>query len=426
MTRPDDDLFDPRIADWLESDPDRAPRQVTETVLAAFPSIPQRRASRAPWRSPTMTRFAPLAAGVAAVAVLLVGGLLLLGPRSAPGVVGSPTGPSPSPSSSPSPSPSTVSGLPDYTGLQGWLVFEHFGQAPDGSTTTMDYDRRQVWLVHADGTGLHELAPGAPADGKASPDISPDGTRVIFNSWTPKRQVWEADLAGGAPRLVSTDCDGVEGSCWAEDPAYSPDGGRIAYVLTTKGKSSTIAIRDLASGRVTTLAGTSVPTSVGWDAQPDWSPDGTRIVYHRNTQGPSDPKPTAGVVEIVNADGTGLRQLTPAGRNAFDADWSPDGTTIVYADSGFRETEGVAGAPQDIYTIRPDGSGDRLLAASANSSGEAPSWTPDGKHILYWGFRTPNLMDPDGSNAGPINAKALDYFGDTLGYGYSWHLQPNP
>ena len=39
-----DPAFDPRIADWLEADPDRAPREVLDTVLAALPSIPQRRA----------------------------------------------------------------------------------------------------------------------------------------------------------------------------------------------------------------------------------------------------------------------------------------------------------------------------------------------------------------------------------------------
>ena len=39
--------FDQRIADWLEDDPNLAPSQVLETVLAAYPSIPQRRTVRA-------------------------------------------------------------------------------------------------------------------------------------------------------------------------------------------------------------------------------------------------------------------------------------------------------------------------------------------------------------------------------------------
>jgi hypothetical protein len=67
--------FDPRVADWLENDPDNAPRQVLETVLAAVPSIPQRRAVRLPRRPLMMDRFAYLAAAaaMAVIAVLAVG-----------------------------------------------------------------------------------------------------------------------------------------------------------------------------------------------------------------------------------------------------------------------------------------------------------------------------------------------------------------
>jgi hypothetical protein len=69
--------FDPRIADWLESGPDDAPDLVLETILAAFPSIPQRRAMRAPWRSFTMNRLALIGA-TAVIAIAVIGGLALL------------------------------------------------------------------------------------------------------------------------------------------------------------------------------------------------------------------------------------------------------------------------------------------------------------------------------------------------------------
>ena len=69
--------FDPRIADWLESDPDNAPAAVLDTVLAAFPSIPQRHASRVPWRFSAMNRFAQLGT-VAAIAIVLVGAVVLV------------------------------------------------------------------------------------------------------------------------------------------------------------------------------------------------------------------------------------------------------------------------------------------------------------------------------------------------------------
>lgn len=104
--------FDPRIAEWLEHDPDHAPGEVLRTVLAAYPSIPQRRASRAPWRLPPMHRFALLGAAAVTVAVVGAGGLLLASRASGPAAVGTP---SVSPSAAPSTSPSASPGSPAQT-----------------------------------------------------------------------------------------------------------------------------------------------------------------------------------------------------------------------------------------------------------------------------------------------------------------------
>ena len=100
----------------------------------------------------------------------------------------------------------------------------HFGKAPDGSTPAGVDTHASIWLVHADGTGLHEMAPGVPADGKVNADISPDGRTVAFNAGEPKVQTWEAGIEGGAPQLLSTACSGEPNECMERDPAYSPDG----------------------------------------------------------------------------------------------------------------------------------------------------------------------------------------------------------
>jgi hypothetical protein len=83
------DLFDDRIADWLEEDPTQAPRQLLDTVLAAMPQISQRRS--APWALP---RLAPARRLWVGLAVLVVAGLLLAVSTL---VVGPPPGPSPTP-----------------------------------------------------------------------------------------------------------------------------------------------------------------------------------------------------------------------------------------------------------------------------------------------------------------------------------------
>jgi hypothetical protein len=108
MNRSDEPLFDPRIAGWLEDDPYTAPDQALEVVLAAFPSIKQRHALRAPWRFNPMS--APLKLAVAAAAIAVVGGgAFLLGPWGRTNV--GPPGPTassvtPRPTSAASASPS--------------------------------------------------------------------------------------------------------------------------------------------------------------------------------------------------------------------------------------------------------------------------------------------------------------------------------
>ena len=91
MTRPSDPGFDVRISDWLEADPNLAPRDLMRTLESALPSIPQRRVMHSPWRFPPMSTFARVA--IAAVAVIAIGavGIFALQPRNAPSVGASPS-----------------------------------------------------------------------------------------------------------------------------------------------------------------------------------------------------------------------------------------------------------------------------------------------------------------------------------------------
>jgi Tol biopolymer transport system component len=83
----------------------------------------------------------------------------------------------------------------------------------------------------------------------------------------------------------------------------------------------------------------------------------------------------------------------------------------------------LGSAKSEVYSVRPDGT-DLLQLTHLGVGSGAPSWTPDGAHIFYWGFQTFYLMDPDGRNAMAIDRADLAFEGD--GYGFYGAVQPTP
>ncbi|MGZ8795147.1 MAG: hypothetical protein ACXW0F_10975, partial [Gaiellaceae bacterium] len=115
-----------------------------------------------------------------------------------------------------------------------------------------------------------------------------------------------------------------------------------------------------------------------------WSPDGRKIAFT------SHYRSGRFAVYVANADGTGVRRLVkPAHRLEESASpaWSPDGRLIAFA-----STRAAAGNPE-IYVARADGTGLRRLT---HTTGDAhvlgddgmPSWSPDGKQIVFTSNRS--------------------------------------
>jgi dipeptidyl aminopeptidase/acylaminoacyl peptidase len=421
--------FDPRIADWLEADVNQAPAAVLETVLSAVPSIPQRRSSWLPWRPTPMNRLLLAGAAIAAVVAIAVGGGLVTRPPG-PGVGSTP---SPTTGIAPSSSPTLVPGRADYSFMPGRILVEHLGNAIDGSEMpTSDYnpDTRRFYFMDPatmDGETAVEFLPGQPATGKSAADVSFDGRKVVFQDWTEQPRLYEANLDGTGFHEIEIDC-----TCQRLYPDYDPTATKLVYVRIEAGEAW-LEIRDLETGETTPLESTRGPAGDNVPEQPAWSPDGTSIAFSRLVwDGRNDPivgtvrygdqPPVSGSIEIVDVAADEAREVPLlSGTLPGDVNWSPDGQTLVFSHGPASTTGSTGNMPEGVArSVKVDGTGFRSLPGWGG-----PAFIPDGSKILVqnnWFY----LMNPDGSDLGPVKVQAMDLSDLAQGFVYIGHWIDEP
>ena len=146
-----------------------------------------------------------------------------------------------------------------------------------------------------------------------SPAWSPDGSRIAVSAYE--------NSSTTELYLVSTECLDVSGECqpdvvrltyndmYDEEPAWSPDGRRIAFSQksTIDGKES-VCVMDAGGLNVTCLTGSNTS-----DSYPAWSPDGRRIVF-LSIGWTGDAFLGADHLFVMNADGSGATRVTEPGK----------------------------------------------------------------------------------------------------------------
>ncbi len=181
------------------------------------------------------------------------------------------------------------------------------------------------------------------------------------------------------------------------DPAWSPDGSKIAFVRD--GCSGTCRnLWVMNTDGTGELQLTNEPSSVA-DANPSWSPDGTTIAFaHPTDNGGQYYKQ----IWSVPAAGGSLTQLTAAAFASWSPDWSPDGSRIVFTSTRAGDAA--------IYTMNADGSAQTKVSFAGVTTPPAfllggPSWSPDGTTFAFHGagsatLEVPRLLlsDADGAN----------------------------
>jgi len=250
-----------------------------------------------------------------------------------------------------------------------------------------DGNDSEIYSMNPDGTDCKQLTDNSDPD--YSPDISPDGTKIAFESsrsGSNKLYVMKAD--GTAVRNLSGSEVG-EGS-----PAWSPDGNKIVFV---KKADVWIMGADGSNRKNLTKTGPVDGYSIS-ESEPSWSPDGTKIAFDKRNG-----RSNATDLYTITVDGTELRQVTDFPGKEYSPDWSPSGHRLAY----YSSTKFLGAR---IFTIRPDGTGKRLIA----QDGESPVFSPDGKRIAFTREGDLHKVKSDGSGEpsvvdGPADSNEPDW-----------------
>jgi Ca2+-binding RTX toxin-like protein/Tol biopolymer transport system component len=149
---------------------------------------------------------------------------------------------------------------------------------------------------------IKDLSSGAVtlvADESLTPSFSPNGTKVVFASWTDfgsgyngYAQIYIRELGTGLITQVSTSAAGVTGDREARNPVFSPDGTKLLFESDasnlvagdTNGRSD-IFLKDLVTGEVTrvSISATGAQGNGYYTSRATFSSDGSKVLFSTNS-----------------------------------------------------------------------------------------------------------------------------------------------
>jgi Tol biopolymer transport system component len=205
-----------------------------------------------------------------------------------------------------------------------------------------------VWVANADGSNARQVPPG---NDSSYPAWSQDGAKIAYlrGGWinvmnadgSASKRVIRADLEGTAPVwapakqitfylghdiwVVNPDGSGRRMAVQAEGEEagfeIAPDGRTIAFSYLAAVANFELALGQVSGGEVRRLTDNDHQD----DLQPSWAPDGKSLVFSRYER-PANPDPESGPgdIYVINADGSGERNLTDSAADESSPAWSPE------------------------------------------------------------------------------------------------------
>jgi len=225
---------------------------------------------------------------------------------------------------------------------------------------------KEIWVMDYDGSNQRQLTHQASIS--LSPRISPDGSRLAFSSLT--KSGWDILMySTDLNRLVSFPHFGGTNL----SPSWSPDGARLAF-SSSRGGHSEIFVCDSASG------GNLHPmtTGRGPDVSPVWNrKTGAQIAFVSGSTGLPQ-------IYTMEADGANQQRMTDQGY-AVSPNWSPNGQFLTLA--WIRKYGPGEPGSSDIY-LMDIASKQWVQLTHDGGRNDFPSWSPDGRHIVFQSSRS--------------------------------------
>jgi TolB protein len=208
--------------------------------------------------------------------------------------------------------------------------------------------RQHIFVMDADGTNQVDISQNDPMHHNNAPAWFPDG-RIAFITFTldfgPGGDLWIMNADGNNRQLVYSST-GVTGAWY---PWVSPDGTEIAFTDDSDGDDE-IYVIDVGGINLQQLT-----NNTAQDYGANWSPDGSKIVFARERPGTANGSIAGnGDVYVMNADGSHQTRLTTHGNDDFYPIWSPDASKIVFTRGNGNSKSGERNT--DVWVMNADGS----------------------------------------------------------------------